>query len=352
MEENPFFNASDYEIQYDGNDKKESDTIYIVKKVDNNEKYIAKSINIKNNFDGDEQMSFLYKSLIFHKLRHPAIANLIGINFKSLVNPSLFKPTFITEYFSNGSIEDIINKNSHSLQMEKLTFTKKYINLLGISDAIQYLHNQGITHLNLKPKNILFDSNYYPRISNFYFSRFITEKMNLTKEGEKDAFIYSAPEILFNKDNDEQSDDVYSFAMIAYEIITEKIPFSEDDSIDLRNKILKGYRPTFSESVPLNLQSLLSRCWSENPKERPSFKEIFDILLCEIQLNEESIDKEEIMKYLSILNGYHAKYSNNKNEINFVKEINDLKATFYNCFGVFYQNYNPIQKKFEKNRIF
>lgn len=49
--------------------------------------------------------------------------------------------------------------------------TKKYISLLGISDAMRYLHKVGVIHRDLKPQNILMDSDYYPRVCDFGLSR-------------------------------------------------------------------------------------------------------------------------------------------------------------------------------------
>ena len=66
----------------------------------------------------------------------------------------------------------------------------------------------------MKAENILFDENYYPKISDFGFSILKKEKSN--------SSIYNAPK--FREDNNRfySKYDVYSFAILTFDIITEK----------------------------------------------------------------------------------------------------------------------------------
>lgn len=92
------------------------------------------------------------------KVQHPAVLPLVVFNFKSIKNKP--KPTIITKYAINGSLDSIISKNI-------LSSTQKYIILLGIAKGMNYLHLHGIVHRDLKPLNILLDENLYPLICDF-----------------------------------------------------------------------------------------------------------------------------------------------------------------------------------------
>lgn len=85
-------------------------------------------------------MLFLRESLLLHKQNHPSIVKFKGINFKSINNPLKLKPTIITEFIPNGSLKDNLDKERKSLSDLNWNATKKYITLLGISDAMRYLH--------------------------------------------------------------------------------------------------------------------------------------------------------------------------------------------------------------------
>ena len=304
-----FFNNNDYKITSTILGEGSYGKVYIAENVHNGEKCALKNINIESGFDGQEQISFLQESLILHKLNHPSIVKYDGINFKSLTsNNNLLQPTIITKYFSHGSLNDILNKENKSQSAPNWTPTKKYINLLGISHALRYLHQKGILHLNLKPENILFDSNYYPHVSDFglskCFSNIFTKSVKLTIEGQLNTPIYFPPEILRGEENFDQSVDVYAYAMIAFEIVTGERPFSELGQIsptELSNKITSGYRPNFPSSVTQRMQQLISKCWSESRQERPTFDDIFNDFLHHMSQYLESIDEAEIKQYIASL---------------------------------------------------
>ena len=134
--------------------------------------------------------------------------------------------------------------------------------LLGIVDAMRYLHKHGILHRDLKPQNILIDSNYYPRICDFglsrCFSESLTKSMQLSMTGKIGTPLYMAPELIDDNDDDDKEDvghysssiDVYAFAILAYEIVTGIEPFSKGGkSASLKvflKKISNGSRPKFN----------------------------------------------------------------------------------------------------------
>lgn len=70
--------------------------------------------------------------------------------------------------------------------------------------------------------------------------------------------------------------DTYSFAMVCYEILSGYEPFGyERDSSnnDIKARVINGDRPEFPPDCPCPpmLKLLIERCWSKDPKERPTF---------------------------------------------------------------------------------
>ncbi|KAG0577262.1 hypothetical protein KC19_5G143100 [Ceratodon purpureus] len=75
-----------------------------------------------------------------------------------------------------------------------------------------------------------------------------------------------------------RSADVYSFAMTCYEITTGLLPFHDVKNSDIPNMIYRERRPLFSHpaafSCPLLLQTLMTQCWAQDPKDRPQFEDV------------------------------------------------------------------------------
>lgn len=318
---NLFINTADFEVESKELGRGPYGTVHIIENAQDFKKYAAKIFNTNNNFDGNDQMVFLHESILFHKLKHPSISSFSGINFKSFKDPQLLEPTIITRYFPNGSLQDYLSKNNDTLK-HKLTSTQKYINLLGISDSLRYLHDSGIVHMNLKPENILFDENYYPHVSDYYiskcFPKFFKETLKLTIKGQNSSSIYYPPEIFLGGFTCDQSIDVFSFGLIAYEIITEKVP---------EKTVNDSHRPIFPDYVPESMSNLLNRCWSDRPIERPQFKEIFEILSTDKTCFFDDIDEREIREFITILEK-NSKNSKDNIENSVVNEIlGELKNT-------------------------
>lgn len=210
----------------------------------------------------------------------------------------------------------------------EITPTKKYNILLGISDSMRYLHEKGIVHRNLKPENIFIDSDFYPHVSDYYisslFPNFLTKSL---KTGQIKPTIYIAPETLRFDEHYDSSVDVYSFSMIAYEIITGKVSFKDKEGeLISPNRIIEGHRPKFTKHFTKKMKNLLSKCWSDEPSERPTFGEIFDHLSNDLTYLKETVDEEEIHNYLKMLSSTKKNQNQNQSKEKKSKEnqIEDL----------------------------
>lgn len=182
--EGAFFDTSNYELTGLKLGEGTFGKVYVVNRLSDMTQYAAKVIYANGMFSSHDQIMLLRESLILYKLDHPCIVKFFGINFHSFDDPSKLEPTILTEYLPHGSLKGILDKEKNSIADPDWNATKKYICLLGIADAMRYLHKHGILHRDLKPQNILIDSNYYPRICDFglskCFSESITRSMQLS----------------------------------------------------------------------------------------------------------------------------------------------------------------------------
>lgn len=304
--EGAFFDTADYELTNKMLGKGSFGKVFVVNNTKDGKQYAAKLLNPDNMLKSKDQIMLLREVQILRKLDHPSIVKFYGINFHSFLNPTQLEPTILTEYLKNGSLKEVLDKEKKSRADLDWSPTKKYINLLGISDAMRYLHSKGVLHRDLKPENILVDENYYPRVCDFGFSRIfpeaLTKSMKLVLTQKIGSPLYMAPEVLDDKGGYGPGVDVYAFAFLAYEIVTGKEPYSENgkpaSTTTLFKKIGLGIRPEFPAGVPEQTQKLISSCWSQEPKDRPSFDEIFNALSNDRTCIGEDVDEDEVDEYL------------------------------------------------------
>merc|ERR1712032_1098057 len=92
---------------------------------------------------------------------------------------------------------------------------------------------------------------------------------------------WMAPEVLGGTQYDEKV-DVYSYAMVVYEVICVEIPFEDEDQKNLARWVIEGMRPNVKEAVPPDCPPLMTRlmvdCWAQDPKLRPSFQGVLATL--------------------------------------------------------------------------
>lgn len=190
--------------------------VYLVREKETNKLFAAKVL--KNGFSSSENQKLFFKEIIAcSKIKHPTVLSLVGFNLMDFKNRP--RPTLLTEYISNGSLQKLIDNEP------KISNSKRYIILLGIALGMEYLHSQSIIHRDLKPDNVLLDENYQPIICDFGESMIgdlsVSKIVMSTGHGTP---LYMAPEILLYDPYTYKS-DVYSYSILVYQVITGKDPF-------------------------------------------------------------------------------------------------------------------------------
>ena len=148
--------------------------------------------------------------------------------------------------------------------------------MLDIAVAMNYMHKiHELMHGDLKTENVLGIrkgvDNYQLKVADF--GR--TQLKITTMSG---SGIFRAPEILVDEGLYTFKSEVYSFAMISYQILTGRVPFQGESWGEIKKKIIRGTRPDFPKHVDTKVKSLLQKYWHQDQNRRPTFSEICDEL--------------------------------------------------------------------------
>jgi serine/threonine protein kinase len=177
------------------------------------------------------------------------------------------------------------------------TNTNISIIIVGLVLGMKYLHSRNIIHRDLKPGNLLLDEKHRIRICDFGISKI--QSCGTTRTDVAFTIAYVAPEVLFGGTATTKA-DVFSFGLIIYEMLVGKSAFPRTSTIvDMNAVHHNGVRPEIPSHVGTWITGLIEACWSVDPDDRPTFREIY------LRLEEigfalfEDVDSQAVRMFIS-----------------------------------------------------
>lgn len=241
--------------------------VYIVRSLKYNIDFVCK-VAINYFIDQSSSLSFMHEAEILTMLNHPNIVKIYDIFSE---NGKMF---IILEYCSGGSLKDVISQGQ--------TDPKRIIQYaFEIVNALEYMHNLGYAHCDIKPSNILLDEYGRAKIADFGLSRLVDHSKN--EEISCGSLSYMAPEIIMSLGTDPFKSDIWAFGITLYYLATGKLPYTGKSYKKLMSEIYLGYTPITENSLKVNemakvLDMVIEACLKINPAERPTFSDVKIIL--------------------------------------------------------------------------
>ncbi|XP_013874916.1 protein tyrosine kinase 2 beta, b isoform X1 [Austrofundulus limnaeus] len=205
---------------------------------------------------------FMSEAVIMKTLDHPHIVKLIGIIEQDPV-------WIVMELYQYGELGNYLTQNQN-----KLTNTTLVLFSLQICKALVYLEGVSVVHRDIAVRNVLVASPECVKLGDFGLSRYIEAEEYYKASVTRLPIKWMAPESI-NFRRFTTSSDVWMFAVCVWEIMSQgQQPFFWLENKDVINQLEQGIRLPKPDNCPPALYSLMTRCWSYDPRERPSFTEL------------------------------------------------------------------------------
>ena len=229
-------------------------------------------------------------------LEHPNIVPIIDSGFYE------DHPFLVLQYIKNGTLRTVMDFAKLSNEVCSPNNLKLW--LPQISSALDFIHSNNWVHRDVKPENILFDSNYNPYLTDFGILK------NFTLMNEKAATIslgsfigspqYMAPEQHLCEKNTATIDQ-FALAVIIYECLSGKLPFNGNNHVGIFLEIVKQKAIPLKDHVP-NLPTPISdavmKALSEDPDQRfESCGKLCSIIIKELKLLDFHHDNNEYFHF-------------------------------------------------------
>lgn len=223
---------------------------------------------INKDTDGLIKARFYNEIRASHRVQHPNVVR----TFEYISNDSIVAYTM--EYFPGGDLASLVDAHG------QLPISRALDIFVQLSDGLQAIHAAGIIHRDIKPENILIADDGVVKISDFGIARMGT---TLGKgRGIVGTLTYLSPEYLRDGRLDQRS-DIYSAGIVAYELITGRVPVSGSSVVEILQLQIKGnHRPVheLNPFCPIPLSRIISRALQVDPDQRyQSGAEMLDDLL-------------------------------------------------------------------------
>ncbi len=210
---------------------------------------------------GDARDRFIREARTAAKLTHPHIVPLYSFGQAA---DTLY---YIMGYVEGESLEDLLKRTG------RLSAAAARRALAELADVLEYAHSNGVVHRDIKPDNILIDrASGRAILTDFGIAKVDSGGATITRTGIiVGTPLYMSPEQAAGDREVDGRADLYSLGVIAYRMLTGRLPFEGKSIQDLLIKqATEAPRPidTSAGDIPGELASAVMRCLEKDPAQR------------------------------------------------------------------------------------
>ena len=197
---------------------------------------------------------------VLKQLRHPNIVHCFGGTCESK------QRFYAMELIEGGTLADVLRRK------ERLSWETAVDYALQMCAALQYAHERGIIHRDIKPGNFLLTKSGQIKLSDFGLASVVSAS-RITAAGKTLGTIhYMSPEQIRGRPPLTNRSDLYALGCVIHEMLTGDPPYMGDSTAEVLQKHLKGPIPHVAAEIadcPLELDELIFQLLSKEVEQRP-----------------------------------------------------------------------------------
>lgn len=177
-------------------------------------------------------------------------------------------PCLVLPYCEHGSALQLVGR---------ITEEELWVFIEQVASGLNYLHKHNIIHQDIKPGNVLIDSDGQFLITDFGISTGLRDTIRNSRKDnescEQGTIAYMSYECACSKPVNSLSRDIWALGATSYELISGQVPFGEYGGLTQKSE--NGKVPSFEPGlVSSDMKNLICKCLAFNPWDRPSAGEI------------------------------------------------------------------------------
>ncbi len=190
------------------------------------------------------------------RLQHPHILQLFDYG---TMDEILY---FVTPYIEGGSLDRLLRRGPIAPKRVE-TILKQ------VSSALDYAHRQEIIHRDIKPGNILLDTEGNALLADFGIAKITSSTTNLTGTGVVGTPAYMSPEQTHG--GSDHRADIYALGIVVFEMLTGKQPYRAESTLQLMLQHVQAPIPSILSEIPTlpaALEPVMMRVLAKDPNDR------------------------------------------------------------------------------------
>lgn len=207
---------------------------------------------------------FRHEALAAARLAHPNIVAIYDTG-SEVGEDGMERHYIVMEHCDGGTLADI-NAGVGAVGAGRTVAIGR-----SICDALEFAHQQGVVHRDVKPANVLMTSDGTLKVADFGIAKAAFVSSDITTTGAiLGTVTYLSPEQARGLEPDARS-DLYALGVVLYEMVSGRPPFHEETQIATAMRHLRDVPPpprSIRAGIPRALESVIMKALEKDPDDR------------------------------------------------------------------------------------